>query len=103
MFNNLFKKNIITLRKYKPSFITTDGNKHEGRVYRWAIKERLKCSIPQYLMIDITSDGYIEDKEEIMYPLANIISIEWEVVKEIRVEDRFSEFDTFINDQDLIK
>jgi hypothetical protein len=97
MFDKLFKKDIITLRKYKPNFTTTDGNKHEGTVSRWAIKERLKCSIPQYLMINITSDGYIEDKEKIMYPLTNIISIEWEVVEEIKVEDRFSEFDVFIN------
>lgn len=97
MFKKIFKKDIITLRKYKPVFTTTDGIKHEGQTYNWAIVERLRCSIPKYIMIDIKSDGYIEDKEKVMYPLTNIVSIEWEVVREVKLEDTFSEYTIFVS------
>lgn len=47
-------------------------------------------------MIDINSDGYIEDDNEVMYPLSNIISIKWELVDEKTVEDIFKEYQFFV-------
>ena len=98
MFKKFFKKDIVTLKRYKPVFTTVDGKRHEGRTYNWAIEERVRCTIPQYIMIDIKSDGYIEDKEKIMYPLTNVLSIEWAVVGEVQLEDKFSEYSVFVCD-----
>jgi hypothetical protein len=97
MFKKFFKKDIVTLKKYKPTFITVDGKEHEGIEYNWAVIERLKCSVPEYIMVDINSDGYIEDEKKIMYPLANVISINWKVVGELQVEDYFDEYTIFVS------
>lgn len=97
MFKKIFKKEIVTLRKYRPIFVTTDGVKHEGQTYNWGIVERLRCSIPKYIMIDIKSDGYIEDNKKVMYPLTNVVSIEWELVKELKLEDNFGDYTIFVS------
>ena len=97
------QKEKVTLRKYRPYFATTDGVKHEGAKYNWAISERLRCSIPQYIMIDIKSDGYIEDSNGTMYPLVNVVSIEWEVEKEMIVEDNFDRYQVFVTKKELEK
>lgn len=96
MLKKIFKKDNVTVKKYKPIFITVDNVKHEGLEYNWAIADRLKCSIPEYIMLDIKSDGYIEDENKIMYPLSNIISIEWKLSKEMIVEDNFSEYQVYV-------
>ena len=98
MLNKIFKKEIVTLKKYKPIFTTTDGKVHEGHEYKWAIEERLRCSIPEYLMIDIKSDGYIKDVNDIMYMLTNVISIEWKLLKDAMTEDTFNSHTIFVND-----
>lgn len=94
MFKKEKKK--VTLQKFRPVFITTDGVEHRGFEYNWGIAERLSCSVPEYIMIDINSDGYIEDDNEVMYPLSNIISIKWELVDEKTVEDIFKEYQIFV-------
>jgi len=98
MFKKLFEKEKINIRKYKPVFITVDGKEHEGLEYNWIIINRLKCSAPEYIMIDVTSDGYLRDKEGIMYILSNIISIDWQVIEEKIVEDTFDEFEVYVKD-----
>jgi hypothetical protein len=101
MFKNFFKKDIVTLNKYKPTFITVNGQEHTGVEYNWAIVERLKCSIPEYIMVDINSDGYIEDENKIMYPLANVVSIKWNLVGEMTVEDYFDEYSIFVSNSKI--
>lgn len=101
VFKKILKKDNVTVKKYKPLFVTVDNIKHEGFEYNWAIVDRLRCSVPEYIMIDIKSDGYIEDKNGIMYPLSNIISIEWKVLKEMVVEDNFDEFKIFLTTKEL--
>lgn len=96
MFNKIFKKDMVTLRKYKPIFITVDNVKHEGIKYNWIIIDRLSCGAPEYLIEDIISDGYIEDKEHIMYILTNVISVEWKVVEEKIVEDTFDVYQVYV-------
>lgn len=98
MFKKLFRKEKINIRKYKPVFITVDGKEHEGPVYNWIIVDRLKCSAPEYIMIDVRSDSYLRDKEGIMYILSNIISIDWQLVEEREVEDTFDEFKVYVQD-----
>lgn len=99
----LLEKEKVTLRKYRPYFTTTDGVKHKGCEYNWAISDRLRCSIPQYIMIDIKSDGYIEDSNGTMYPLVNVVSIEWEVEEEMIVEDDFDRYQVFVTKKELEK
>lgn len=101
MFKKILKKDNVTVKKYKPLFITVDNVKHEGLECNWAIEDRLICSIPEYIMLNIKSDGYIEDENRIMYPLSNIISIEWKLLKEIIVEDNFDKYKIFLTTEEL--
>ena len=102
----MFKKtkkpeNKVTIQKFRPFFKTVDKQFHEGCEYRWAIAERLFCSVPEYIMTRVKSDGYLTDRDDIMYPLANIISIEWKKVEEKVVVDKFSEWDVFVDPEEL--
>lgn len=101
MFKKLFKKEKVTLQKYKPFFVTVDGVRHEGLEYNWVIKDRLRCTVPQYLMIDIKSDKYIEDKNGIMYMLTKVFSIEWKLIKEKTVEDNFNVYQISASDDEV--
>ena len=97
----LFEKEKVTVQKFKPFFITTDGIEHEGLNYNWVISNRLRRTVPQYLMIDIKTDGYMKDINEIMYPLTNVISIRWDLLEEKIVEDKFSEYELFLTTEEL--
>ena len=97
----LFEKEKVTVQKFKPFFITTDGIEHEGLNYNWVISNRLRRTVPQYLMTYIKTDGYMKDINEIMYPLTNIISIRWDLLDEKIVEDRFSDDDVFVTTEEL--
>ena len=103
MFKNkkLFEKEKITVQKFKPFFVTVDGIEHEGLNYKWGITNRLLCTIPEYIMIDIEENGYIKDKNEIMYPLTNIVSIEWKLLEEKIIEDNFSKYQIFVTTKEL--
>lgn len=97
MFKKLFEKEKITIRRYKPIFVTVDGKEHEGYTYNWIITNRLRCSPPNYIMIDVTSDGYLKDTNGVMYLLNNIVSIDWQIVEERQVDDTYSEYQIFIS------
>lgn len=97
MFKKLFEKPKIKIQKYKPVFITVDGKEHEGPEFNWIIPCRIKCTPSKYIMYDISSDGYLRDKEGIMYILNNIISIDWQVIEEREVEDKYSEYQVYIS------
>ena len=101
MFNIFKEKTIITIQKFKPFFITTDGIRHEGLDYPWYIADRLRCTVPEYIMIDIKSNGYIEDKDKIMYLLPNIISIEWKLLEERKIVDKFSNYQISISTKEI--
>lgn len=85
MFGKI-KKTVIAkpmlLRSYRPIFKTIDGEKHVGIQYNYADENRVRGSVPELLMISVKSNGYLVDIESKMYPLDNIISIEWELVDE---------------------
>lgn len=49
-------------------------------------------------MIDIKSDGYIEDKTGVMYILTNVISIKLKLVHEITVEDTLGKYQVFVSE-----
>ena len=97
----LFEKKMVTVQKFRPVFSTVDGNTHIGLDYKYGIANRLICSIPEYLMIDIKSDGYLEDHRKVMYPLTNIVSIDWQLVDEKEVEDKFWEYQIFVTTKEL--
>jgi hypothetical protein len=99
----LFEKKMVTVHKFRPVFTTVDGNTHIGLEYNYGIANRLRCSIPEYMMIDIKSDGYLKDHRKVMYPFANIISIDWQLVDEKEVEDKFSEYGIFVTTEEVEK
>ena len=102
MFKKLLKKEKVTLQKYKPFFVTVDGVRHEGLEYKWVIKESLRSrSVPEYIMCYVKDDGYIKDKNDIMYPLTSVVSIEWELAKEKIVEDNFGMYQVFVSNDEV--
>lgn len=100
----LKKPKVIHLEKYQPIFITTDGVKHQGYRYKWFNSDGLLCTVPQYIMISIKSDGYLEDENDIVYPLQNIVSIKWQLVDNKVVSDNFyHEFEVVFSDDRVAK
>jgi hypothetical protein len=77
---NFFKKNVplVEVIHYSVHFKTIDGNKHSYTHFRYADPTQLNCSIPEYLMCLVKSDGYFADDDGLMYPLQNVVQIEWE-------------------------
>lgn len=67
-----------TVYHYTVHFVTIDGNNHTFTKYNYAARDNLICTVPEYIMTDIKSDGYLYDDNMTMYPLNNIISISWE-------------------------
>ena len=88
-----------TLQRVKPVFYTVDGNKHYGITYKWVKASGLLCSVGEYVMIDIKSDGYIYDENKVMYPITNVLSIEWNVVQEKTVIGEFPYRIYFLNSE----
>ena len=99
----LFEKKMVTLQKFRTVFTTVDGNVHLGVVYNYVIAERLACSVPEWIMIDIRSDGYIMDHRYVMYPLTNIVSIDWKLEYEKVVEDKFGAHKIYVTAEELEK
>ena len=95
---------VIHLQRFQPIFITTDGTKHKGYKSNWFNADGLLCTVPEYIMIDIKSDGYIEDQNDVMYPLQNILSIDWKLIDEKVVLDNFShKFEVVFTDKEVAK
>lgn len=67
----------IEVEHYSVFFTTVDGKEHCYNHYRFADPKVISCSVPEYIMIDVRHNGYLEDNDEIIYPLQNIISIKW--------------------------
>lgn len=97
------KPNTITLQRFQPFFTTIDNVLHEGiDRYKWANADGLLCTVPEYLMIDIKSDGYMKDKNDVMYPIQNIVSIEWKLLEEKIVLDNFyHKWNIFFDDKEV--
>ncbi len=97
MFKNFFKKftpPLIEVVHYSAYFETIDGEKHQYTRYKYADPTQLVCSIPEYLMYDIKTDGYLEDDNGFMYPLQNVVRIEWkeDARKTVEQGDRWKIF-----------
>lgn len=71
------EKNTITAIHYTAVFTTIDNEKHEYSRFNYINSEKITCTVPEYLMIYVKRDGYIKDDANIMYPLQNVISIQW--------------------------
>ena len=99
------KSKTITLQKFQPIFTTTDNIEHEGIDTKWVNADGLICSVPEYLMINIIkSDGYMKDKNDVMYPMQNIRSIEWKLLGEKVVLDNFCHnYQIFFSNKEVIK
>jgi hypothetical protein len=107
LFNKIkkvYETPTMKLQKVKPTFITNDGIEHTGLNYKWANSSGLLCSVGEYIMTDIKMDGYIYDEDKIMYPLANVKSIKWNVVKEKIVKEVYSKYrNIFFDDEEADK
>jgi len=99
----MFTKHYIELEKWRPVFKTTDGIVHYGSESKWAKVSGLCCTIGEYLMIDIVSNGYIEEDNGTMYPMTNVLSVNWEQVDRTEVKDKLPEFNIFFTDSDIKK
>lgn len=68
---------------YTAEFITVDGVKHYDSHFRYVNPAVLVCTVPEFLMIDVK---YFKDDEEFMYPLQNVVSINWILDSTIKVK-----------------
>ena len=91
----------VSFQRYQPFFKTIDGMEHEGVSYKWACREKLNCTIPEYLMTSIKCDGYAEDVNGLMYPLTNIISIEWKLLEEQTIKSFLPEYKVFYTSEEI--
>lgn len=84
MFKKLFAKvkemNTIrgTICHYTAHFTTIDGTTHSFNKYRYGAPAQISCTVPEYIMMNVKSDGYLKDNDGVMYPLQNVVSISWE-------------------------
>ena len=74
------KPKTTTLEKYHIHFKTVDGEAHKFTRMCAANPNAITCSVPDYYMID---KKYLEDDEEVKYPINNIVSIRFELVDTI--------------------
>ena len=102
MFWKKREPDTLLLQRYQAFFTTVDGVKHEGRVYKWCDST---YSVREYLMERTAGDGYLKDRKGLnMYPLQNILSIQFEVVEEKIVLDNFyHEYKMFFTDEEVKK
>ena len=93
----------IHLQKFQVFFTTTDGVEHEGLKYKWINRDGLLCTVPEYIMIEIKDEGYVEDQNGIMYPLQNVLSIDWGLIDEKTVLDNFCHEFEVVFDNDRVE
>jgi hypothetical protein len=74
------KPKTTTLEKYHIYFKTVDGEMHEFTRLCAANPNAIVYSIPDYYML---GKKYLEDDEDVKYPINNIISIRFELVDTI--------------------
>ena len=82
----------IKLQIVQADFVTTDGKKHKTCEYGRYNANAIKCSVGEFLMIDIKSDNYIKDDKGTMYPFPNVISIKWNILKEKEIVYDFNKY-----------
>jgi hypothetical protein len=97
----MFKKENVTLRKYKPVFTTTDGKVIEGKTTKWLITNRIAGSVKEFLMLGVSDNGFISDDLGDIYILYNIIKVSWAVVDEKVVKDTFREYQFWVNEEEV--
>lgn len=82
------------------AIITTVDNRVKQCNFTWAKASNIICSVPDFILID---KKYFKDTEGVMYPIQNIVSIEWKkqdtIIKEIPYEDY--DFRFFYTDEEL--
>lgn len=84
MLKSLFAKikemNTIrgTIYHYTAHFTTIDGKTHSYNKFRYGAPKQISCTVPEYIMFGVKSDGYLKDNDGVMYPLSNVVSISWE-------------------------
>ena len=84
-----------TICHYTAHFTTTDGKEHSFNKYRYGAPDKIKCSVPEYIMIDVKSNGYLKDDNGVMYPLQNVVSIYWnkdDEIHDVKLNDKYAIF-----------
>lgn len=76
-FKKIIEKEMIPVVHYSAKFKTVDGEEHVFNHFRYADPTSIVCTIPEFIMIGVKSDGYLADNDGNMYPLNNIVSISW--------------------------
>lgn len=69
------------------AIITTVDNRVKQCNFVWAKASKLSCSVPHFILTD---KKYFKDVEGVMYPIQNIVSIEWKkqdtIIKKVPYE-----------------
>lgn len=70
----------VIVEKWGATFRTVDGEEQSFKPPFYIDPNTLRCSIPEWIMIDIKSQGYILVGNTV-YTLSNIVSMEWHCVE----------------------
>jgi hypothetical protein len=72
LLKDIQKPTLVTLNEYIVEFCTVDGEKHISPSYL-IDEDMITCSFIEFFLI--CKDKYLKDKNGVMYPINNIISI----------------------------
>lgn len=100
----LFKSEVI-FDKYYVKFKTVNGEIHNSKLYNWICRNKLNCSTKKHLYTSIQCDDYIKDEQGLVYPLKNIISVEFHLIetKTIKMYEACLPYlQTFFTDDELV-
>lgn len=95
------KEKVVTLRKYRPLFITVDGKVVEGKSTNWLITNRNTGSIKEFLTLGILENGFLSDDIGDIYIISNVIKITWEVIAERTIADTFREYQFWVKEEEI--
>ena len=96
-----FEPELAIFQRKEAVFITIDGVEHYNSKFNYLKVSSLLRTYEDYIMISIESDGYIKDNDGIMYPLNNVLSIEWKNIKEMLKADEFQRYQVWFDKEEV--
>lgn len=103
LLGDLLEPEIETFQKKEVIFKTTDCKLHKNSSYKWCrISGLISRNFEKYAMIGITSDGYLKDDDGLLFPLNNIISMQWNLSDETERISRYKDqYKIWFSDNEL--
>jgi hypothetical protein len=104
MFKKKPKFELVVAQNIIPKFTTMDGKEHESGYYHWIDAEQINIPAPAFIMRSVVNEGYLTGDDDLMYPLSNIVSINWIIREERRLARPASKYpSTYYRESEIEK